>query len=143
MMSSNKNALKAILVNIESEVKKWGLLINENKTKYMEVKRVVVNGGHLCCVKHESEHVKELSYLGSQMNQTDPTSSEIQARILRGNRCYYACGKLMKSGALNRSSKLKIYKTLIRPVMAYGCEAWTLTNRDEQYLRIFECRILT
>jgi len=49
---------------------------------------------------------------------------------------------LMKSRALNRSSKLKIYKSLIRPVMTYGCEAWTLTDRDEQHLRIFERRIL-
>jgi len=33
-------------------------------------------------------------------------------------------------------------KSLIRPVVSNGCEAWTLTNRDEQYLRIFERRIL-
>jgi hypothetical protein len=78
----------------------------------------------------------------SQINQTNSISSEIQARILSGNRCYYAYGKLMKSRALNRSSKLKIYKSLIRPVVPYGCEAWTLTNRDEQHLRIFERRIL-
>jgi hypothetical protein len=48
----------------------------------------------------------------------------------------------MKSRASNRSSKLKIYKSLIRPVVSYGCEAWTLTNRDEQYPRIFGARIL-
>ena len=48
----------------------------------------------------------------------------------------------MKSRLLNRSSKLKIYKSLIRPVVIYGCKAWSLTNRDEQYLRIFERRIL-
>jgi hypothetical protein len=48
----------------------------------------------------------------------------------------------MKSRALNSSSKLKIYKSLIRPVMTYECEAWTLTNREEQRLRTFERRIL-
>jgi len=42
---------------------------------------------------------------------------------------------------LNRSSELKIYKSLIIPVVTYGCEAWTLTNRDER-LRIYERRIL-
>jgi len=31
---------------------------------------------------------------------------------------------------------------LIKPVVTYGCEAWTLTNRDEQHLRIFKRRIL-
>jgi ABC-type tungstate transport system permease subunit len=76
------------------------------------------------------------------MNQTISISNEIKAMILSGNRCYYAYGKLMKSRALNRSSKLKTYKSLIRPVVAYRCEALTLTNRDELHLRIFERRIL-
>jgi len=48
----------------------------------------------------------------------------------------------MKSRKLNRSLKLKIYKTLIRPAVTYGCEAWTLTSRNEQQLRIFERKIL-
>jgi hypothetical protein len=48
----------------------------------------------------------------------------------------------MVSRALNIRSKLKIYKNLIRPLVTYGCEAWTLTNRDEQYLGIFERTIL-
>jgi len=34
----------------------------------------------------------------------------------------------MKSRALNRNLKLKMYKSLIRPVVTYGCEAWTLTT---------------
>jgi len=63
------------------------------------------------------------------------------ARILSGNRCYYSCGELIK--ILNRNLKLKIYKSLIRPVVTYGCEAWTLTTRDEQHLRIFERKILS
>jgi hypothetical protein len=104
--------------------------------------RAVHTDVHLYCGQHKFEHVKEISYLGSQMDQTNSISSEIQARILSGNRCYYAYGKLMKSRPLNRSSKLKIYKSLIRTVVTYGCEAWTLTNRDEQHLRIFERRIL-
>jgi hypothetical protein len=125
-----------------NEARRRGLLINENKTKYMEVTRTVLNGEHLRCEKHEFEHVKEFSYLGSQMNQTNSISSKIQARILSGNRCYYAHGKLIKSRTLNRTSKLKTYESLIRPVVTYGCEAWTLTNRDEQSLRMFERRIL-
>jgi len=72
------------------------------------------------------------------MNQTN-SISEIQARILSGNQCYYAYGNLMKSRALNRSSKFKIYKSLIRPVVTYRSEAWTLTS---QHLRIFGRRIL-
>jgi len=54
-------------------------------TKYMEVTRTVVNGNHLQCGKYEFEHVKELSYLGSQLNQTNSANCEIQARIISGN----------------------------------------------------------
>jgi hypothetical protein len=97
----------------------------------MKVTRAASNSDHLRCGKYEFEHVKEFTYLGSQLNQINSTSSEIQARILSRNRCYYVYGKLMKSRAFNRSSKLKIYKSLIRPIVTSGCEAWTLTNRDE------------
>jgi hypothetical protein len=142
IVGRNRNALKDTPVNIESEARKRSLLINENKTKYMDVRRAASNSDHLRCGKYEFEQVKEFTHLGSQLNQTNSISSENQTRILSGYRCYCAYGKLMKSRALNRSSKLKIYKCLIRPVVTYGCEVWTLTNRDEQYLRIFERRIL-
>ena len=47
-------------VNIESEARKRGLGINENKTKYMEVTRAASNSDHLCCGKYEFEHVKRI-----------------------------------------------------------------------------------
>jgi hypothetical protein len=137
-MSRSKNPLKDTLFKSERKSRRRGFLVNENKTKYMQVARAVFNDEHLCDVDNTN-----LSTLkNSQMNQTNPNSSEIQARILSRNRCYYAYGKLMKSRALNRSSKLKIYVSFKRPVVTFGCEAWALTDRDEQHLRIFERRIL-
>jgi hypothetical protein len=38
--------------------------------------------------------------------------------------------------------KIKIYKTIILPVVLYGCESWSLTLRDEHRLRVFENRVL-
>ena len=52
----------------------------------MQVARTVPNNEHLCGGQHKIEHVKEFSYLGSQMNHTNSISSEIQARIHSGNR---------------------------------------------------------
>jgi hypothetical protein len=84
IVSRNKNALKDTPVNIESEARKRGLRINENKTKYIEVTRAASNSDRLHCEKYEFEHVKEFTYLGSQLNHINSTS---QARILSGNRC--------------------------------------------------------
>jgi hypothetical protein len=38
--------------------------------------------------------------------------------------------------------KIKIYKTIILPVVLYGCETWSLTLREEHRLKVFEKRVL-
>jgi len=43
---------------------------------------------------------------------------------------------------LSRKLKIKIYRTIILPVVLYGCEAWSLTLREERKLRVFENMVL-
>jgi hypothetical protein len=43
---------------------------------------------------------------------------------------------------LSKISKIRIYKTIILPVVLYGCETWSLTLREEHRLRVFENRVL-
>jgi hypothetical protein len=43
---------------------------------------------------------------------------------------------------LSRKLEVKIYKTIILPVVMYGCETWSLTLREEHRLRVFENRVL-
>jgi hypothetical protein len=43
---------------------------------------------------------------------------------------------------LSRNVKVKIYKTIILPVVLYGCETWSVTLREEHRLRVFENRVL-
>jgi len=57
IMGRSKNALKDTLFNIEKEARRRGLLVIENKTKYMQVARVVHNDEHLRCGQHKCEHV--------------------------------------------------------------------------------------
>jgi hypothetical protein len=48
----------------------------------------------------------------------------------------------LSSRLLSRSVKVKICKTIILPVVLYGCETWSLTLREEHRLRVFENRVL-
>jgi flagellar motor switch protein FliM len=43
---------------------------------------------------------------------------------------------------LSRGLKIKIYRTIILPVVLYGCENWSLTLREERRLSVFENRVL-
>jgi hypothetical protein len=43
---------------------------------------------------------------------------------------------------LSRNVKVRIYETIILPVVLYGCETWSLTSRDAHRLRVFENRVL-
>jgi hypothetical protein len=49
---------------------------------------------------------------------------------------------LLSSCLFSRISKVKIYKTVILPVVLYECETWSLTLREEHRLRVFENRVL-
>jgi hypothetical protein len=42
----------------------------------------------------------------------------------------------------SKKLKIKIYRTIILPVVLYGCETWSLTLREERRLRVFEKRVL-
>jgi len=45
---------------------------------------------------------------------------------------------LLSSRLLSKNLKIQIYRTIILPVVLYGCETWSLTRREEGKLRVFE-----
>ena len=56
--------------------------------------------------------------------------------------CYYSVQNLLSSSFLFKKLKIKIYRTIILPVVLYGCESWSLTLREERRLRVFENTVL-
>jgi len=50
--------------------------------------------------------------------------------------------KFLSSSLLSKNLKIKIYRTIILPVVLYGCKTWSLTLREERRLRVFENRVL-
>ena len=50
--------------------------------------------------------------------------------------------RILSSSLLSKNIKIKIYRTIILPVVLYGCETWSLTLREERRLRVFENRVL-
>jgi hypothetical protein len=67
---------------------------------------------------------------------------EIKRRLNSGNICYHSAQNLSSSRLLSKNIIIRIYKTIILPVVLYGCETWSLTLREELRLRVFENRVL-
>ncbi|KAJ4434356.1 hypothetical protein ANN_22915 [Periplaneta americana] len=88
------------------------------------------------------EEVEKFKYLGATVTNINDTREEIKCRINIGNACYYSVEKLLSSSLLSKNLKVRIYKTVILPVVLYGCETWTLTLREEQTLMVFENKVL-
>jgi hypothetical protein len=64
------------------------------------------------------------------------------SRLILGNACHHAVQNLLLSHLIPNNVKIKIYKTIILPLVLYGCENWSLTLREEHKLRVFENEVL-
>lgn len=80
-------------------------------------------------------------YLGAQVNNTNDVKAEIKHRVYLANKT--ACYLLRHLGSqmISRTSKFLIYNMLIKPVITYGSEIWTMSKQGEILLGIFEQKI--
>ena len=87
------------------------------------------------------ERVEEFKYLEKTLTNKNSIQEEIKNRLKSGNACYYSVQNLLSSSLLSKNLKIKIYRTIILPVVVYGCETWSLTLKEEGRLRVFENRV--
>jgi len=80
--------------------------------------------------------VVELKYLGTTLTYENSFQEEIKSRLKSGNACYYSVQNLLSSSWLSKNLKFKICRTIILPVVLYGCETWSATLREERRLRL-------
>jgi hypothetical protein len=84
--------------------------------------------------------VAQFKYLGTITNQ-NLIQEENKRRLNLGNACYHSVENLLLSCLLSKNVKIRIYKTIILPVVFYWCETWPLTLTDHR-LRVFENMVL-
>jgi len=121
-----------------------GLEVNADNTEYMAMSRDQ-NVGRTHNMKTDNssiERVEGFKYLGTTLTHQNYIQEEIKSRLKSGNACYHSVQNLLSSSFLSKNLRIKIYKTIILPVVLCGCETWSLTLREEPRLRVFENRVL-
>jgi hypothetical protein len=80
--------------------------------------------------------------LGSIINDSNSVEEEIKERVALGIKEYYANLRFFKSRLVTKYSKLKLYRTVIRPIVTYASQTWVLKETVIQKLLVFERKIL-
>jgi len=132
IMGENLYTIKEKAESLIVTSKEIGLEVYADTTKYMAMSRDQ-NAGRSHNMKGENrsfERVEEFKYLGKTLTYQNSIQKEIKSTWKSGNACYHWVQNLLSS------IKIKIYRTIILPIVLYGCETWSLTLREGRRLRL-------
>jgi hypothetical protein len=138
LLRDNIDTIKKNTETLIDASKEVGLEINVEKTKYMLLSshKDVGQKRDIKIADSSFENVSQFKYLGTTATNQNLIQEEIKKRLNSGNAC------LLSSRLMSTNLKIRIYKTIILPVVLYGCETCSLTLREKHRLRVFENRVL-
>jgi hypothetical protein len=77
------------------------------------------------------ENVAQFKYLGMTVTNQNYIQEEIKRRLNSGSACHHSVQNLLSSHLLTKNIKIRIFRTILLPVVQYSCETWSLTLREE------------
>lgn len=124
ILTRSRQELEKTFRKFEEEARKYGLQVNEEKTKFMEMQSEGTEEKEYIKIKstdreYNIEKVDNFEYLGVTVTSKSQEENEIDKRILKRNR---AVGSLMSILKAKDVSKVRPYETIIRSAVLYACE---------------------
>ena len=108
-------------MKVKEETEKAGLKLNIQKTKIMASGAITswqIDGETM-------ETVTDFIYLGSKITADGDCSHEIKRHLLLGRKVMTILDSILKSRDISLPTKVHLVKTIVFPVVMYGCESWT------------------
>ena len=125
-MAESEEELKSLLMKAKEESEKVGLNLNIQKTKIMASSPITswqINGETV-------ETVSDFIILGSRITADVDCSHEIKRRLLLGRKVMTNLDSIFKNRDITLPTKVSLVKTMVFPVVMYGCERWTLKKAE-------------
>ena len=113
-------------MKVKEENEKVGLKLNIQKTKIMA-------SGPITSWQIDGETVETVSdfiFLSSKITVDDDFSHEIKRRLLLRRKVMNNLDSILKSRDITLSSKVRLVKAVVFPVVMYGCESWTIKKAE-------------
>ena len=86
--------------------------------------------------------MEQFRYLGATLKIQSSIREEIKSRQKSGNACYNSEQNLLSSSFVSKNINIRIYRTIILPVVLCGCETWSLPLRKQRKVKEFDRRVL-
>ena len=86
----------------------------------------------------DGEAVADFIFGGSKITADGDCSHEIKRRLLLGRKVMTNLGSILKSRDITLSTKLRLVKAMVFPVVICGCESWTIKKAERQRIDAFE-----
>ncbi|KAI8500917.1 hypothetical protein Bbelb_210120 [Branchiostoma belcheri] len=138
-IATSPEDLQVLLDSTDSTSREYQLEISTKKTKVMAVTKAPTQVT-ATCRGEQLQQVPRFKYLGSTMDQTASCSHEISVRLGSARAALRSLETIWKDRALKTVTKLKVLRTLVWPVVTYGCEAWTLHASDIRRIQALEMK---
>jgi hypothetical protein len=124
LLGDNIATIKKNTETLIDPSKEAGLEINVEKTKYMLLSRQqnVGQNRHIKIANRSFENVSQFKHLGMTVTNQNLIQDKIKRRLCSGNACYHSVQNLLSSQLLSKNLKIGMYKTIILPMVLYGCE---------------------
>ena len=125
-MADSKEELKSLLMKVREQIEKAGLKLNIQKTKIMASSPITswqIDGKTV-------ETVRDFIFLGSKITADSDCSHEIKRRLLLGRKAMSNLDNILKSRDITLPTKVHVVKTMVFPVVMYGCESWTIKKAE-------------
>ena len=84
------------------------------------------------------ETVADFVFWGSKITADGDCSHEIKRHLLLGRKVMTNLDSILKSRDITLSTKVCLVKTMVSPVVMYGCESWTVKKAEHQRIDAFE-----
>ena len=86
----------------------------------------------------DGETVRNFIFWGSKITADGDCSHEIKRRLLLGRKAMTNLDSILKSRDITLPIKVHLVKTMVFPVVMYGCESWTIKKAEHQRIDAFE-----